>query len=218
MKEIYSALIKAQAQFPTIEKSKTVDTGTFNFKYASYADICLAIKKPLADNNLAFIHPRTYVDAESGERLWTILIHESGEQIQTSQPVPIFTDAKQYGAWLTYMRRYQLSALLGLASDDDVEAPAISEIDIEGKISEMAIEEFTRVQITQTLVESDFCEWLCGVKKVTDIPASQEKRLLSALKTIEEKNKRTVKDEAKHLPEPAVRGTIGTGSMKKKGG
>jgi len=191
MKEIYSALIKAQSQFPIIEKASTVNAGKFNFKYASYSDICAAIRKPLADNCLAFIHTRSGFGCDEHgkdtERLFTILIHESGEQIETSQPVPNITDAQQYGAWLTYMRRYQLSALLGLATDDDVEgegmegigkdeepAPAWSE---ETKMTVIAGAETLGVSVPEllkTITKKD-------VKKIDEVPVAWEAHILKTI-------------------------------------
>ena len=185
MKDIYSALIKAQSQFPTVEKNTVVKAGKFNFKFASYSAICEAIRKPLGDNNLAFIHCRTSGEDVNADRLETVLIHESGESITTSQPVPIIPDAQQYGAWLTYMRRYQLSALLGLATDEDVEAPAISEIAPE---PEWSVESISVIQNASEILERSVGDLLSEITKndraglqITDVPMAWESHILKKL-------------------------------------
>mgnify|MGYP005646558963 CR=1 FL=1 len=185
MKDIYSALIKAQAQFPTVEKNTVVKAGKFNFKFASYSAICEAIRKPLGDNNLAFIHCRTSGNDVNSDRLETVLIHESGESITTSQPVPIIPDAQQYGAWLTYMRRYQLSALLGLATDEDVEAPAISEIEV---APEWSVESISTIQDASNILERSVSDLLSEITnnkraglQITDVPLAWESHILKKL-------------------------------------
>ena len=187
MKDIYSALIKAQSQFLTIEKNTVVKAGKFNFKFASYSAICEAIRKPLGDNNLAFIHCRTSGDDVNSDRLETVLIHESGESITTSQPVPNITDAQQYGAWLTYMRRYQLSALLGLATDEDVEAPAISEIEVAPE-PQWSVESISTIQDASNILERSVSDLLSEITKndraglqITDVPLAWESHILKKL-------------------------------------
>ena len=187
MKDIYSALIKAQSQFPTVEKNTVVKAGKFNFKFASYSAICEAIRKPLGDNNLAFIHCRTSGEDVNADRLETVLIHESGESITTSQPVPIIPDAQQYGAWLTYMRRYQLSALLGLATDEDVEAPAMSEIEVAPE-PEWSVESISVIQNASEILERSVGDLLSEITKndraglqITDVPMAWESHILKKL-------------------------------------
>jgi len=187
MKDIYSALIKAQSQFSTIEKNTVVKAGKFNFKFASYSAICEAIRKPLGDNNLAFIHCRTSGDDVNSDRLETVLIHESGESITTSQPVPNIPDAQQYGAWLTYMRRYQLSALLGLATDEDVEAPAMSEIEV-APDPQWSVESISTIQDASNILERSVSDLLSEITnnkraglQITDVPLAWESHILKKL-------------------------------------
>lgn len=187
MKEIYSALIKAQSQFPTVEKNTIVKAGKFNFKFASYSAICEAIRKPLGQNNLAFTHCRIAGSDVEVDRLQTALIHESGETITTSQPVPNISDAQQYGAWLTYMRRYQLSALLGLATDEDVEAPEISEIQISEKPT-WSVESISEIQNASNILERSISDLLSEITtnerkglKVEDVPVAWESHILKKL-------------------------------------
>jgi len=124
-RKLFAALIKAQSQFPTIERTVEVDTGKFKYRYAPYSSICDAVKKPLADNGIAFSHSLSRENDQ--ERLTTRLFDDEGHSIETSMPVPAITSPQQFGGWLSYMKRYQLSALLGIATDDDVDAQGVDE-------------------------------------------------------------------------------------------
>jgi hypothetical protein len=69
----------------------------------------------------------TAIDQASGHiRLTTLLAHSSGEWISSDWPVcPISETAAPHrmGAALTYARRYALFALVGIAGEDDLDAP-----------------------------------------------------------------------------------------------
>lgn len=187
--EIYKSLIQIQSNLKTIQKNKTaVVKGTsksgqpyeYQFKYADYTSIIEGIKKPMADAKLGFTHQMI-----EGV-LVTSIIHESGESLTTSSQLPSIADPQKFASWLTYFKRYHLGSLLGIATDEDVDAAGV---DDESGLSDSAIQEFTRVQVECSIVEKDFCQWLCGVDKLVQIPAAQENRLLSALSTIEAKHK-----------------------------
>ena len=72
----------------------------------------------------------TGIDAETGLlRLTTVLTHSSGEWISSDWPVCQIADiasAQRVGAALTYARRYALFALVGIAGEDDLDAPDLS--------------------------------------------------------------------------------------------
>src|SRR5262245_39525219 len=67
------------------------------------------------------------IDKEAGLlRLTTVLAHSSGEWISSEWPVCQITDiasAQRMGAALTYARRYALFTLVGIAGEDDLDAP-----------------------------------------------------------------------------------------------
>lgn len=97
---------------------QTKDNPFFNSKYAGLSDILEAIKKPLTDNGLAV----TQVTEVMAERLIleTVLMHTSGEWISCTYPIePVQKTPQGMGSALTYARRYSLSALLGVASEED---------------------------------------------------------------------------------------------------
>lgn len=117
MGPLYGALAKAQGQFPEIPKNRQ----GHGYKYADLAVILRTVRPILAKHSLAIIQ---YVQ---GDVLVTDLLHESGAKLSVSYP--FVTDAtgrmnaiQKVGAANTYARRYALSALLGLAADEDTDA------------------------------------------------------------------------------------------------
>ncbi len=112
------ALTKAQMAFPTVTRSKTVRVatktgGSYTFSYAPLDTILDAVRKPLADNGLAIAQ---LIDRDS---LVTMLMHSSGASIEGRAQLPPFTDVQGYGSAVTYLRRYAIQALLGIAAEED---------------------------------------------------------------------------------------------------
>ena len=120
------ALAKAQGVIVAPPRSRTVRvvprTGGagYTFKYATLSDIIDAVQKPLSDNGIARLQLVSH-DANGGfYKLTTYLVHSSGQFIACE--VPIITEGhsnQQFGSALTYMKRYTLSAMVGLAADED---------------------------------------------------------------------------------------------------
>lgn len=114
--KIIPALIKAQGEL----KHATKDSANphFRSKYADLATVLDTCKPVLQANGLAITHQR--MSLEQGEHLVTTLWHSSGQYLQsTSRLLPTKNDPQGYGSAMTYARRYDLSALIGLASEDD---------------------------------------------------------------------------------------------------
>jgi hypothetical protein len=102
----------------TVESRKTGTSYTFD--YAPHELIVAAIRKPLADNGLSVSQPLA-TTPEGRPGLRTVLMHTSGESIESVFPLPISDGmtAQELGSAITYIRRYALSAILGLATEDD---------------------------------------------------------------------------------------------------
>ena len=116
--KLAAALAKARAEFPPIRKNCTVKVRTrtgadYSFEYADYGAICEAVTKPLAKNGLAFTHL-----IQDG-CVVTLLMHESGEYLPSSIPINKCANPQEYGSQVTYMKRYGLSGILGIATEDD---------------------------------------------------------------------------------------------------
>lgn len=117
MKNIASALVKAQKGFAPALKSST--NPHFKSKYADLAACVEAVIDSLNNNGIAMMQ-RTHED-ESGVTVETVFIHESGEMIESGKlHVPASkNDPQGYGSALTYARRYSLMAACGIAPEDD---------------------------------------------------------------------------------------------------
>ena len=130
---IAAALAKAQGELTNPEKSliATIRSpfpreGDRTFRYASLASGLDIVRKSLGQHEIATVQT-TAIDQDSGQiRLTTLLAHASGEWISSDWPVcPASETATPHrmGAALTYARRYALFALVGIAGEDDLDAP-----------------------------------------------------------------------------------------------
>src|SRR6516162_772935 len=127
-----AALAKAQAQLVNPEKSLTgvIRTGRpgegRTFRYAPLSSGLDIVRKTLGQHEIATVQS-TVIDQPSGMvNLTTTLAHASGEWIASDWPVcPIAETAnpQRMGAALTYARRYALFTLVGIAGEDDLDAP-----------------------------------------------------------------------------------------------
>src|SRR6516225_998378 len=128
-----SALAKAQAELVNPEKSLTgtirtgrLGEGERSFRYAPLASGLDIVRKTLGQHEIATIQS-TAIDKDAGVvNLTTMLAHASGEWIASDWPVcPVGETAnpQRMGAALTYARRYALFTLVGIAGEDDLDAP-----------------------------------------------------------------------------------------------
>src|SRR5258707_9790507 len=130
---IAAALAKAQAELTNPEKSLVATIrspfpreGDRTFRYAPLSSGLDIVRKGLGRQEIATIQT-TAIDKDAGLiRLTTVLAHSSGEWISSEWPVcPVAETATPHrmGAALTYARRYALFTLVGIAGEDDLDAP-----------------------------------------------------------------------------------------------
>jgi ERF superfamily protein len=130
---IAAALAKAQAELTNPEKSLVAEIrspfpreGDRSFRYAPLSSGLDIVRKGLGLHEIATIQT-TAIDKDTGLlRLITVLAHSSGEWISSEWPVCPIADiasAQRMGAALTYARRYSLFTLVGIAGEDDLDAP-----------------------------------------------------------------------------------------------
>jgi len=119
--ELAAALAKAQAEFAPIKKTRTAQLDSYSYEYATLSDVYAATRPALTKHGLALAH--TLSSREGVVYLRTVLLHTSGEELASEVPVPLASGARlqQFGGALTYLERYQTSALLGVASEDDLD-------------------------------------------------------------------------------------------------
>lgn len=118
--ELAAALAKFQGEVESVKKDGS--NPFFKSKYATLENVIATIRGPLKDNDLSFSQFPT------GENeLATILMHKSGEYIKaTSKMNPKDNSPQSQGSAITYLRRYALSAVLGIATEDDDDGNAAS--------------------------------------------------------------------------------------------
>jgi ERF superfamily len=134
---IAAALAKAQAELTNPEKALVATIRGSNprdhdqtFRYAALSSGLDIVRKALGGHEIATVQT-TAIDKEAGLiRLTTTLAHASGEWLSSEWPVcPIAETAapRRMGAALTYARRYALFTLVGIAGEDDLDAPDLAE-------------------------------------------------------------------------------------------
>jgi hypothetical protein len=128
-------LAKAQAELVNPEKSLTAtirsdERGRADqtFRYASLSSGLDIVRKTLGQHEIATVQTTAIDQAAGVVNLTTVLAHASGEWIASDWPVCAIADTAtphRMGAALTYARRYALFTLVGIAGEDDVDAPDI---------------------------------------------------------------------------------------------
>jgi len=132
---IATALAKAQTELSNPEKAMvgTVynnrSDSPHSFRYASLSSGLDIIRKTLGSQQIA-IAQTTDIDRANGMvNLTTTLLHTSGEWISSDWPVCQLSETtapRRMGAALTYARRYALFTMVGIAGEDDLDAPDVN--------------------------------------------------------------------------------------------
>jgi hypothetical protein len=131
-----AALAKAQAELVNPEKSLVATIradgprGTEQtFRYAPLSSGLDIVRKTLGQHEIATVQT-TAIDQTAGiVNLTTVLAHASGEWIASDWPICAVSDTAtphRMGAALTYARRYALFTLVGIAGEDDLDAPDLN--------------------------------------------------------------------------------------------
>src|SRR5436190_22600563 len=133
---IAGALAKAQIELANPEKSLTATIrspfpreSNRSFRYASLSAGLDLVRKSLGRQEIATVQTTSIDNGAGLIRLTTTLAHSSGEWVSSDWPVcPISETAAPHrmGAALTYARRYALFTLVGIAGEDDLDAPDLN--------------------------------------------------------------------------------------------
>jgi hypothetical protein len=139
---IATALAKAQTELSNPEKGmigtiyNTRTDSQQTFRYASLSSGLDIIRKALGSQQIA-VTQTTDIDRTSGTvNLTTRLVHTSGEWISSNWPVCQLSETstpRRMGAALTYARRYALFTMVGIAGEDDLDAPDFANDGLRGK-------------------------------------------------------------------------------------
>src|SRR5580693_6355317 len=128
-----TALAKAQIELANPEKSLigTIEPqrgqgGPRQFRYAPLSSGLEIVRKTLGQHEIATVQTTAINQAAGIVNLTTVLAHSSGEWIASDWPVCAVAETARphrMGAALTYARRYALFTLVGIAGEDDLDAP-----------------------------------------------------------------------------------------------
>jgi hypothetical protein len=131
-----AALAKAQVELVNPEKTLVATIradgpgrGEQTFRYASLSSGLEIVRKILGQHEIATVQTTSVDQAAGIIDLTTVLAHSSGEWIASDWPVcPIGETVTPHrmGAALTYARRYALFTLVGIAGEDDFDAPDLT--------------------------------------------------------------------------------------------
>jgi hypothetical protein len=124
MKELISAVVKAQTEFLAVKRDETAQILTksgakFSYQYANLETCIEQTKSALHSNGLAVIQILGY--REGHTVVITKLLHVSGQMIEGEQILECSDpkDPQKVGSAITYLRRYGYMAILGIAAEDD---------------------------------------------------------------------------------------------------
>src|ERR1700732_2795818 len=129
---IATALAKAQLELTNPEKAMvgTVYNNRSDspqiFRYASLSSGLDIVRKTLGGQQIAVAQTTNIDRADGMVNLTTVLLHTSGEWISSDWPVCRTSEIsapRRMGAALTYARRYALFTMVGIAGEDDLDAP-----------------------------------------------------------------------------------------------
>jgi hypothetical protein len=128
-----TALAKAQIELTNPEKSligtiepQRGEGGARQFRYAPLSSGLEIVRKTLGQHEIATVQTTAIDQAAGVVNLTTVLAHSSGEWIASDWPVCAVAETARphrMGAALTYARRYALFTLVGIAGEDDLDAP-----------------------------------------------------------------------------------------------
>lgn len=167
IKELAIALSKFQGEIKN--PGNTAENPYFKSKYAPLNDVLNLVRPILSKNGLSV------VQAPSGDGesivVTTTLLHESGEWIEFN-PLVLKTDkatAQGTGSAITYARRYAISAILGISSEDDDD----------GNIAEPQKENTTKVQMTGKLTDKQIAR-LYAISNAAGVTPEQVKEKIKS--------------------------------------
>jgi hypothetical protein len=198
--ELAGALAKAQAEIAAPKKGRTAqirsEKGAYSYHYADLADVIECYRAPLSKHGLALAQATR---VENGHIvLTTKLLHSSGQWLDSEYPITIFNRPQEQGSAITYARRYAVTALLGIAAEDDDDGAAAQEGTPKQAKAAPKPEPVKPSALTQTEIESvhslakkagykstaelaPILHNICGVSKASELSKNELPAVLEAL-------------------------------------
>lgn len=170
------AIASAKAEIPPIERT---GTGHNSKRYATFAAIARVVDPILSKHGLSYRFKTVQGDRIS---VTCILSHKSGHFEETTLSGPPDASGSKnaiqaIGSTLTYLQRYSLVQMLGLAAADDDDGKASGD---GGYISAEQVEQIEALMASTNTAAARFCGYM-KVESIDLIPAKQFQRALDAL-------------------------------------
>lgn len=186
--ELIKALVNAQREFEPVKR--TVTNSFFHSKYATLDDVLAACVPILVKCGLTVLQPIETL--ESGETIIeTRLLHVSGEWLSSKVKIPILQQKganalQEFGIGITYMRRYMLSSLLGMSTEDDNDGNNASTQRPKKEPEAKATQE-QKAQITKAIKDLGLTDVDKALKDAHFVPLAQltESQAKSAIERLE---------------------------------
>lgn len=187
LNKLFEALAKAQME---MEVAKTDSTNPyFKSKYADLRSVVEASRPFLAKNGLCVIQ-RTIPGKNGTSYLYTRLGHLSGQWMESYMPIsPPKQDIQTLGSYMTYLRRYSYSSMVGVVAgdEDDDGENAMHTVREKGlssdKISKPQLDLLAQELKGETqIVEQIFKSY--GISKLSDIPAKKYTKCIETIREI----------------------------------
>jgi len=188
---VAAALQKAQAEFPTMGKTKQVGVGSFGYSYLPLEQMLSLVTPVLLKNGLCI--SQGFGCSATGETLIvTRLIHKSGGMIKSE--LPIFLSEKDmanpkknqthiWGGAVTYQRRYSIKLILGLETDMDFNMEEEEKVQ-EKKINKGEVIETLREQVQAKVSNQPDTDATFGLAKNAILNAKSREQLTDHQKNI----------------------------------
>ena len=186
MQELAKALPALMAE---MENAKNTKSG-YGYNYAPLNEILETVRPILAKHRFSVVQ---MVGHEEGlVTVRTILIHESGESLESTMALPPAevkgtNEVQQMGASITYARRYMLTSLLGIAGEEDTDGVAPAKREAKKRESQPAkVEDLTdrlktAEKMTYALLEKgkftddEKANWIAELETIEAMPDNEEK-------------------------------------------
>jgi hypothetical protein len=187
--ELFAALALAQSEVENA--SKNAANPHFKSKYADLAEVLNTVRPVFSRHGLSVLQSTEF---DTGiVSVTTAISHASGGYVTSrASCVPAKSDAQGVGSATTYLRRYSLAAMAGVAQEDDdgnaaahnrPARPVAQAVNPTPITTDQAAELADLMRSTHT-VAVDFLRWLnAGVDSIADLPSVHYKRAKAALES-----------------------------------
>lgn len=118
-------LVRAMAAMENPKKDSTAKVrtkqgGSYEYKYDTLDEVLSVVRPPLLDVGIGLTQPQVYAPERECYVIQTVLFDAEERVVMDERPMLKFSFAQDAGSWETYMKRYALKSVFGLAGEEDV--------------------------------------------------------------------------------------------------